>query len=301
MEVSVIIPCYNKEVYVEACASSILQQDFASFEVIMVDDGSTDGTGSVCDRLAATDERLRVYHTANGGVTAARRYGVEHARGRYIMFVDSDDRLMPGAISLLHKTIEETGADEVIGSYRTQRGTVHDSGRRGWQEPALLADELLAVRNSFCVLWGIIFRRELLDGCLTMSRDIITSEDILMQIKCLMKQPKVYFIGQQVYWYNEGLPNNRNTRLDNVRAFDTELRKTLTPRWSEFKDGYLLHCVKTYESFIYHRCFYVRKYYKMLKKEDLSHLPTADYIAFMLPPRIAFIPIWLKKTLQSRS
>ena len=82
MEVSVVIPVYNKEEYVEQCLRSVLAQQFDGFEVIAVDDGSTDGSGAVCDRLAASDARLRVVHTPNGGVTAARRRGVEEARGR---------------------------------------------------------------------------------------------------------------------------------------------------------------------------------------------------------------------------
>lgn len=297
MELSVIIPCYNKERYLEECITSILAQEFPSYEVLMVDDGSTDDTGRLCDQLAATDSRLRVCHTPNSGVTAARRYGVEHARGRYIMFADSDDRLLPGAIATLHRTIEETGADEVIGIYRTQNGTVHDTGLRGWQDSDYLIRDLLALRNSFCVLWGIIFRRELLDGCLGMSRDIITSEDILMQIKCLMKKPKVYFIGQQVYLYNIGLPNERVNQVKNIKALDEELEKTLKPRWADYETAYLHHCIKTYETYVYRRNPEIVDYYKPLRKKNLSGIPIQDRIAFLLPSRIAYYLIKLRKML----
>ena len=298
IEISIIIPCYNKEDYIEECIKSVLAQQFHSFEIVMVDDGSTDHTGEICDRFAASDSRIRIFHTTNGGVTAARRYGLQQSRGRYVMFVDSDDSLFPNSVQLLYDTIEQTNADEVIGTCQTQHGITRDSKLRGWQDPVYLINDLLAVHNSFCVLWGIIFKRELLDGCLDIPREIITSEDILMQIKCLVKQPKVYFIGETVYLYNTGLPNHRRTDLDRIRVFDSELKKTLLPRWKEFSNGYLLHCIKTYESYLYPRRYYIIDYYKHLKKEDLSKIPFQDRIAFLLPARLAYYLIWLRKKLK---
>ena len=132
MEVSVIIPVYNKKDYLTDCLRSVLSQDFDDFEVIAVNDGSRDGSGQLLQQLAREHDRLRVYHTENKGVTSARRYGVERSTGRYIMFVDADDRLLPGAISHLYAQIERTGADEVIAPHVDQYGRLNDSGRRGW-------------------------------------------------------------------------------------------------------------------------------------------------------------------------
>ena len=300
VEISVVIPVYNKEKYIERCLEKTLSQDFHSFEVIAVDDGSTDRSGIICDKLARGDNRLRVIHTENRGVTAARRRGVEEACGKYIIFSDSDDEYLDGAFSVMFKAIEESGADEVICTYRTQEGRIGDSGLRGWQYTSPLIMDLVSTHDSFCVLWGIIFRRELFEGCLDMSRDIIVREDVLMQIKILMKSPKVYFIENQVYLYNVGMPNERNTKLYNVKAHDMELKRTLLPKWDEFSDYYLLNRVKWYESYVYRLQFHVfEDYYKDLRKENLTRLPIADRIAFMLPPRIAFFPIWIRKKLKS--
>ena len=87
MEISVIIPVYNKEAYVERCFRQLMAQDFDSFEVVAVDDGSTDRSGEICDKMAQQDQRIRIIHTENGGVTAARRRGMEESQGKYIMFV----------------------------------------------------------------------------------------------------------------------------------------------------------------------------------------------------------------------
>ena len=125
MEISVIIPVYNKTMYIGRCLKSIFLQDFPSFEVIAVDDGSTDASGKICDQWAETEPRLHVYHIPNGGVTAARRHGLEHSQGRYVMFVDADDRLMKGALQRMYDIIQ------VISSYDDQYGVRHDSGWRG--------------------------------------------------------------------------------------------------------------------------------------------------------------------------
>ena len=297
--VSVIIPIYNKEAYVEACLESLLKQDFKDFEIVIVDDGSSDRSGEICDRMAEEDSRIRVIHTPNGGVTAARRKGVEAAQGRYILFVDADDELLPHAIKTLYDAIEETQADEVVGVYRTQKGRIGDSGRRGWQDPFTMIDDLLAVRNPFCILWGVIFRKELLDGCLTTPREVIEREDILMQIKCLVKRPKVFFIPDQVYLYNEDMPNDRKMGLDRIIIHDQELERTLRPEWARFEKGFLLNRLKLYEVFIDQRQFNVfKEYYHDLRKQNLSGLPPADRVVIALPPRLAYWPVhWYKRLL----
>lgn len=299
--ISVVIPIYNKEKYVEACFESLLKQDFDGFEIVAVDDGSTDRSGEICDQIAQTDRRIRVIHTENGGVTAARRKGVEEALGHYILFVDADDELLPHAIKTLYDAIEETQADEVVGVYRTQKGHIGDSGRRGWQDPFTMVDDLLAVRNPFCILWGVIFRKQLLDGCLTTPREVIEREDILMQIKCLVKRPKVFFIADHVYLYNEDMPNDRRMGLDRIIIHDRELERTLRPEWTRFGKGFLLNRLKLYEVFIDQRQFNVfREYYHDLRGQDLSGLPLADRMVIALPPRLAYWPVHWYKWLLAR-
>ena len=122
MEISIVIPVYNKAEYINGCMDCLLQQDFDDFEVICVCDGSTDNSGEICDQWAAKEQRIRVIHKDNGGVTAARRRGVEEAQGKYVMFVDADDKLLPGALSTMHQAIEQSQADEVIATFKTHEG-----------------------------------------------------------------------------------------------------------------------------------------------------------------------------------
>lgn len=95
MFVSVIIPVYNVEKYLPVCIESVLAQTMSDFELLLIDDGSTDYSGSICDRYAAGDSRVRVFHTANGGASRARNTGLDNARGEFVVFVDSDDRIEP--------------------------------------------------------------------------------------------------------------------------------------------------------------------------------------------------------------
>ena len=93
--ITVIVPVYNIEDYLPRCVHSITAQTYRHLEIILVDDGSTDGTGLLCDRLAEEDERIRVYHKENGGSSSARNLALAHANGEYVGFVDSDDYIAP--------------------------------------------------------------------------------------------------------------------------------------------------------------------------------------------------------------
>ena len=90
-EISIIVPVYNTEQYLPCCVDSILDQSFSDFELLLIDDGSTDGSGKICDTYAEKDNRVRVFHKENGGVSSARNLGLQHVRGQYVVFVDADD------------------------------------------------------------------------------------------------------------------------------------------------------------------------------------------------------------------
>ena len=100
--ISLIVPVYNAQEWLEHCLDSIASQDFESWQAILVDDGSMDGSGEICDRYASSDSRFIVVHKENAGVSAARNDALDMAAGEFIMFVDSDDALLPGALRLLH-------------------------------------------------------------------------------------------------------------------------------------------------------------------------------------------------------
>lgn len=110
-EISIIVPVYNVEKYLDKCVNSILNQTFQDFELILVDDGSPDNCGEMCDDYAARDKRVTVIHQVNGGLSAARNAGIEIAKGRYLGFVDSDDYIAEDMYELLYNNLKNEDAD----------------------------------------------------------------------------------------------------------------------------------------------------------------------------------------------
>lgn len=111
--ISIIVPVYNVEPYLRKCLDSILDQTYRDLEILIIDDGSTDGSGAICDEYAGKDDRIKVFHTENKGLSAARNLGLDNATGDWIGFIDSDDWIEPDMYEVLIKRAEETGADVV--------------------------------------------------------------------------------------------------------------------------------------------------------------------------------------------
>lgn len=163
--ISVIVPVYNVAQYLPQCVDSILSQDYGDLEVILIDDGSTDASGELCDRYAAKDSRVRVIHQKNGGAAAAKNAGLRIASGDYLTFADSDDYLEPGAYSFLMKTLQETGADAVQGAFReVYRNRTEE--QRISEEILEDYDYLLRFPKDFscALLWNKLYQRELFEG-----------------------------------------------------------------------------------------------------------------------------------------
>ena len=98
---SIIVPVFNVRNYLSDCIDSIISQSYSDFECILIDDGSTDGSGAICDEYAKKDSRIRVFHKENGGVSSARNIGLDNASGEWIYFVDSDDQILPGGLQTM--------------------------------------------------------------------------------------------------------------------------------------------------------------------------------------------------------
>lgn len=115
--ISVIVPVYNVEKYLNRCVDSIINQTYSNLEIILIDDGSTDTSGQICDEYKEKDERVYVIHQINGGLSVARNTGIDNANGNYLTFVDSDDLIHPQYIETLYKVIKKDNSDIVIADY----------------------------------------------------------------------------------------------------------------------------------------------------------------------------------------
>lgn len=151
--VSVIIPAYNVERYVEAAVQSVLDQTLVDIEVLVVDDGSRDATGTILDRMAQTDPRLIVLHVANGGAPAARNLAIDRARGRYLVFVDADDECAPHMLETLTALMQRDGCELAISGFEivttTGYGNGDDSTDDTFVETKQVADGVFANASAF--------------------------------------------------------------------------------------------------------------------------------------------------------
>lgn len=161
--ISVIIPIYNAEKYLEKCIESILIQTYKDFELILVDDGSKDNSGKICNEYAEKDSRIRVIHKKNAGVSAARNTGIENAKGEFIAFVDSDDWLEKNSLKILHREITEQNADLAAGSFEriTRKGRQRHTFKSALYCGDEIAENITELIGLLCgPVWGKLFRRD---------------------------------------------------------------------------------------------------------------------------------------------
>lgn len=166
-KISVIIPVYRVEKYIRRCLDSVIGQSYRNLEIIVVDDGSPDNCGVICDEYAAHDERIRVIHKQNGGVSSARNAGLAIAEGEWIGWIDSDDWVEPDMYEYLLNNALESGADICVCGRREIYS--NRNVRRGWEQKQVLDTEealalLLANDAMQNFLWDKLWRRELFDG-----------------------------------------------------------------------------------------------------------------------------------------
>jgi len=147
---SVVVPVFNIQEYISQCIRNILDQTFRDFELIIVDDGSTDRSGEICDRLASADERILVIHKKNGGLSDARNDGMKKATGEYIIFVDGDDYIEPDALKQIHEGIAEASDPDVL---VTRIRQVFEDRDSRYMDPDMPIDLLKNAKKEDYIKW----------------------------------------------------------------------------------------------------------------------------------------------------
>lgn len=205
--VSIIIPCYNVETYLERCISSAASQDYNHLEIILVDDGSTDQSSKIIDEWAQKDPRIRVIHQINSGVSAARNAGLRSASGSWIIQLDSDDYLAPYAITHLVQTAKATGADMVICDFEKGSDDAFSFSVMGSSSPRI-TDGISAIRHiydgdhsalRYAVPWCKICRKQLYDGIQYPEGKIF--EDIYTTHKLLYRCERIAVLDEPLFYY----------------------------------------------------------------------------------------------------
>lgn len=180
--ISIIVPTYNVEKYIRTCIESILAQTYRNVEVIIVNDGSTDQSLAVISDLICSHHNVKVINQKNQGVSVARNTGIDVATGKYITFVDPDDKIMPGFVSSLYQIADKTGADIVRGSFRDFNGNIPKDWVPDFNVPTncgtIVLDQLLSSNISF-VVWSSIYRLDFINSNhIRFTPGIVVYEDI---------------------------------------------------------------------------------------------------------------------------
>ena len=222
--ISVIVPVYNGEKYLEECILSILNQRYADFELVLLDDGSKDRSGEICDKYACKDSRIRVIHKRNEGINATRRAGVILAKGDWIVFCDDDDTMPEYALSHLWKLHDDT--DLVIGFPFTPR--------KNWGEMTFdeCRKEMIIAQRLPPSPWAKLYRKDILSkDVFDFPRDIDGCEDMIMNIRVMAKinrAPRILY--EKVYDFRRNKASVSHTKkasLEYEALFDRVRRMSI--------------------------------------------------------------------------
>ena len=219
--ISVIVPVYNVERYLQRCVDSILNQTFRDIELILIDDGSTDRCGEICDRYSVQDDRIRVIHQINAGLSAARNAGIDVASGEFLSFVDSDDFIHCETLETLHRSIIDNDADIAVCSFLR----VSENGE--FIDPFPVSDDLLstpegiittqlAIEGLFGNLhsyWGVVWNKLYKNDLFKNIRFPVgkTFEDVYVMHEILYQCSRIFTVDKKLYYYQNNSASITNS------------------------------------------------------------------------------------------
>lgn len=289
--ISVIIPVYNVEEYLRECVDSVLTQTYQNFEIILVDDGSTDSSGQICDEYASNDERICVIHQKNSGPSKTRNTGLDNATGKYIYFLDSDDYIENNALELLVNTAESNNADLVFfdahsftdeGSEVKQgyvvKGT-YDS-KSGYE----ILSELHNNKDYHCAIYLLFIKHQLLiDNKISFLEAAYCSEDMLFSYQVYCSAEKTVQCKNTLYHrrYRSGsiVTSKKSQRhfrscrdvYEEIRDYSKKIGKTGDYMATEYTVRCAFNALDTYKKISKEDQKLCKNEYRALKKEILSH------------------------------
>ncbi|MCR5216291.1 MAG: glycosyltransferase [Lachnospiraceae bacterium] len=243
--VSIIVPIYNAQKSLRRCVDSILKQEYKDFEVWLMDDGSKDESGAICDSYAAMDPRVHVIHKENSGVSDTRNQALSLATGEFIQFLDADDFITPEATRYLVNAAQEHEVDmviadfyRVVGENLSHKGSIDDQGVLSREE---FADQMAKGPADFYygVLWNKLFRRSIIEEfAIRMDENLNWCEDFIFNMEYILHVKNVYVLRTPIYYYvktegslvSQGMSISATVRMKlNVVEYYTQFYKNIYP------------------------------------------------------------------------
>lgn len=246
MLISIIIPVYNVEKFLPECLDSVLAQTMTDFEVLVVDDGSPDNAGAICDAYAARDARIRVFHTENRGVCAARNLALDHARGKYVYFIDSDDWIHPERLrQLLAGGMSEDGISfapgtEVFADRSVDQPMPVMRAEGGFEACAPVIAELLR-RDCFGWVWCKLFSKKIIDEHhIRFSKDQLPLDDEIFTAEYCRHINRISTDNRPYYYYRY-VPDTLSRKIPTPLAQCQRLMRNLQRYRDAGYDGEILY------------------------------------------------------------
>lgn len=286
--VSIIIPVYNVQGYLRRCVDSVISQGFRDFELILVDDGSTDGSAAICDEYQVQDARVRVIRKPNGGASSARNVGIDAAIGRYILFVDGDDRIESGSLERIMAKVREEGARDVtflkaMSVFPDGRMAVKDAHVKNTYYGRSHADVLRHLSSHdplpVCV-WGKLIRRELLTADGIRFIEGIICEDVDFCIRLYMHAETYNYIDEMYYYYSEDRPGSVMSESAHRKYHDLF---AIISRWAELaKTDYSAYAAYIDSMLAFQYCMLLRMYGELPAESRAAQTRAVDGLAWLL-------------------
>lgn len=224
-KISVIVPVYKAEKYLHRCIDSILNQTFKDFEVLLIDDGSPDRSGEICDEYAKIDSRVRVFHKQNGGVSSARQCGLNNTKGEYVIHADPDDWVEPDILESMYSKALEDNADMVICDYyitKRNKETLVYQNIDKTNHLELLRQFLLGKYHGAC--WNKLVKANLFAKYnIEFNKDIIRWEDLFVVSSLLLNPIKVSYLAKPLYHYDIITNNNSIVRKTTKKGVESQI------------------------------------------------------------------------------
>lgn len=281
--ISIIVPIYNVEEYLRECLDSIQKQSYLNFECIMVNDGSPDNSSKICEEFVEKDSRFRYFEKENGGVSSARNLGIEHSKGEYITFIDSDDWVESDYLEVLYTTLLEEGADITVSTYKQfniKDGCFYiHSFQRGYEKKIFTGPELidnLQVLSSFDHSYvsssnKLVKSRQL--KTIRFNEKTTLGEDMEFWYKLYLISDKIVYVNKDNYIYRTSSDEYKHFELEKIRS-DIQQRLNfiafLTARKLEVS-SYVDDCI-----------LYLRDLVDKMKFEGLEFTQTARWLQEVL-------------------
>jgi len=245
--ISIIVPVYNVESYIDRCIKSILSQTFQDYELIIVDDGSPDNCPKICDEWAIKDKRIKVIHQKNQGLSAARNTGIKFSEGKYLTFIDSDDWITDSMVQDLYDLIEKTEADiSVCGFTKTESEENLVDSKRSVEEKIYTRDEfmkiILRVNSNRCIhyAWAKLYRRSVIETVEHYPVGML-NEDVEGMFKAVIKSNKIAETTKVGYFYYENIDSISRKKfgenflsLNKVWKRILEISENIAPEYKEY-------------------------------------------------------------------